>query len=261
MANTKSYWNNKEERAAMASAHTIAMEANYSDWISSSIENTTLYNTNFHSFKVSEAKTKQIIIENIDSVSAVFKYAGVPEVKTAVLNFSSYKHPGGMFIEGSKAQEECLCHESDLYNILKEISEFYEVNRRDTNKALYLNRGLYVPGVVFERGLKTVACDVITCAAPNKFAAQKYYGVTDEENLKVLEDRIQFVLDIAKENDVKTLILGAYGCGVFGQDATEVASIFKDYLANGYGYFDTVVFAIPSGNSNYKKFAEVFKGE
>ena len=257
---TKGYWNNKEERGARALVHTTAMEAKYIDRISSSIENTTVYNTNFHSFKVNETKTKQIILENTDSVSAVFKYVVGPEVKTAVLNFSSYKHPGGMFIEGSRAQEECLCHESDLYNILKEIPEFYQWNRQNTNKALYMNRGLYVPEVVFERDSKTVVCDVITCAAPNKFAAQKYYNVMDETNLRTLEDRIQFVLDIAKENDVQTLILGAYGCGVFGQDATEVASIFKDYLTNEYSCFDTVVFAIPSGNSNYKKFVEVFEG-
>ena len=38
------------------------------------------------------------------------------------------------------------------------------------------------------------------------------------------------MLDIAKENHVGTLILGAFGCGVFGQDAGEVAEIFKEYL-------------------------------
>ena len=256
---TKGYWENKEDRAEKALAHTSLMEAKYSDRISSSIESTTVYNTNFHSFKVSEIKTKQIILDDTDSVSAVFKYAVDPEVKTAVLNFSSYKNPGGMFIKGSRAQEECLCHESDLYNILKEIPEFYQWNKQNTNKALYMNRGLYVPEVVFERDSKTTVCDVITCAAPNKFAAQKYYGATNEENLDALTERIQFVLDIAKENDVQTLILGAYGCGVFGQNATEVASIFKDYLANEYSCFDTKVFAIPSGNSNYKKFVEVFE--
>ena len=53
---TKGYWENKEDRAEKALIHASLMEAKYSDWISSSIENTTVYNINFHSFKVSENK-------------------------------------------------------------------------------------------------------------------------------------------------------------------------------------------------------------
>ena len=93
-----------------------------------------------------------------------------------------------------------------------------------------MNRGLYSPNIIFYKDGNCVSCDVITCAAPNKSTAQKYQNVSDEENTRVLRSRIKFVLDIAKDNYVDTLILGAYGCGVFGQDAKEVASIFKEYL-------------------------------
>ena len=83
--------------------------------------------------------------------------------------------------------------------------------------------------------------------------------MSDEENTKVLRNRIKFVLDIAKDNNVSTLILGAYGCGVFGQDATEVANIFKECLTTTHKCFDTVVFAVPSGrDGNYEKFVKVF---
>lgn len=34
--------------------------------------------------------------------------------RTAILNYASYKSPGGFFLEGSPAQEEALCHESIL---------------------------------------------------------------------------------------------------------------------------------------------------
>ena len=102
-------------------------------------------------------------------------------------------------------------------------------------------------------------CDVITCAAPNKSAAQKYCSVSNRENTEVLESRIKFVLDVAKHNHVETLILGAYGCGVFGQDAYEVASIFKKYLETSHKCFRQVVFAIPKGkNNNLEAFRKVF---
>lgn len=78
-----------------------------------------------------------------------------------------------------------------------------------------------------------------------------------EENSIVLDSRIRFVLDVAAVNGVKTLILGAFGCGVFGQDPVEVASTFKKYLP-GY-LFDTIVFAVPDkASANYRSFSKVF---
>ena len=166
-----------------------------------------------------------------------------------------------MFYKGSKAQEECLCHESYLYNVLKEFDDtFYEWNRRHKNKSLYLNRALYSDSVMFMRGDEFRYCDVITCAFPNKKASQKYCGTSDEENSKVLRDRIDFILKIAKDNLVEILILGAGGCGVFGQDPYEVAQIFKELLTTKYKCFDKVIFAIPDKNGeNYIAFKEVLK--
>lgn len=88
-------------------------------------------------------------------------------------------------------------------------------------------------------------CDVITCAAPNYTAAKKYCNVSREENRNALLSRIAFVRDIAEENGVETLILGAFGCGVFGQDPYEVAKIFFETLYQSS--VKKVVYAIPAG--------------
>ena len=47
---------------------------------------------------------------------------------------------------------------------------------------------------------------MITCAAPNNSTEEKYAGVLGSENLDALLDRIKFVLNIAMDNHVDTLI-------------------------------------------------------
>ena len=257
--NTKIYYPNKEERAKLAQNHTKEMEDLYKDEIEDCIDETLAYNAN-SKFIEKRLNNKQIIIvDEIDSVGAVFKYVNINEI-TAVLNFASYNNPGGNFINGSKAQEECLCHESYLYNVLKGCMGYYKINHKNKNKCLYMDRALYSPNVRFTKEYKDVFCDVITCAAPNKTAAQKYSNVSDEENSKVLKERIEFVLKIAQDNGVDNLILGAYGCGVFGQDPLEVAKIFKEFLSGKYKRFNKVIFAIPNRlEMNYRCFKRIFK--
>lgn len=118
---------------------------------------------------------------------------------------------------------------------------------------MYRNRGLYSPNIIFD---DKTSCAVITVPAPNKSVMLKYGNATEEENYQALAERTKLVVDIASENNVKTLILGAFGCGVFKQDPIEVATLFKKALRGSY--FEKVVFAIPRG-VNYKAFKEVFK--
>lgn len=263
MAYIKDYWQDKEARAQKAQKHTDFMEKHFPNFIQNSIDNTIYYFPNFECKKeLPEVKT-EIILDDIDTVSAIFKY-DTKDQKAAVLNFASYKNPGGQFINGSKAQEECLCHESFLYNVLVKCTDYYEWNNQHKNKALYLNRALYTPNIVFIRkengSMIAKYYDVINCACPNKSAAKKYMYVSDKENTEALRSRIKFVLDIAKCEEVETLILGAYGCGVFGQDPMEVASIFKEYLDTTHKCFKRVIFAIPRGkNVNYEAFEKVFE--
>ena len=201
-------------------------------------------------------RNRSIIVSSDDTVSAVYK-ALSPE-KTAIMNFASYKNPGGMFLEGSMAQEEALCHESILYNVLCKQEEYYSWNRDNLNCALYLNRALYSENVVFRKNNDDFTVDVITCAAPNFSAASRYCGVSREENNKVLLERVRFVVNIAAVMGVKTFIAGAWGCGVFGQDPKTVAECFKTALVETTG-IDTVIFAIPgNGNGNLEAFQNAF---
>lgn len=246
-------WENKNDRAKIAKKHTKEMEEKYRDQIERSIEQTKIYEGSLSSSSPDLGRSCVYTMYGKDCVSAILEHASG---KTAVLNFASYKHPGGMFLEGSRAQEECLCHESFLYNVLSAFEkDYYAWNCEHKNRGLYTNRALYSPKICFERDDQKVYCDVITCAAPNYTTAAKYCFVSREENSKILRSRIKFVLDIAESEGVETLILGAFGAGVFGQDAEEVAKIFKEELTKNTYNFKHIYFSIIEDlGENYNKF-------
>jgi len=82
------------------------------------------------------------------------------------------------------------------------------------NRGIYLNRALYSKDILFERERQKVYADVITCAAPNAGVAEYVCGVRDKELREAMLDRINFMLSVAEEHGVQTLILGAWGCGI-----------------------------------------------
>ena len=143
------YWSKKEENTRKAQEHTKKMEQTFSTEIKECAKNTHVYETGFKVAEVTSNDCK-IFLSPTDSVSAIFRYK---EGKTAVLNFASYKNPGGGFIIGSSTQEESLCHASFLYNVLSQFTEsYYAWNNEHKNKALYTNRALYSPDVIFLPG-------------------------------------------------------------------------------------------------------------
>jgi uncharacterized protein (TIGR02452 family) len=63
---------------------------------------------------------------------------------------------------------------------------------------------------------------------------------------KLLKKKMRGMFAEAIKNKVETLILGAWGCGVFKNHPTDVAYAFKEVLVDeGYGmYFDDIIFAV-----------------
>lgn len=215
-------------------------------------------------------KTPKIKVVPYTTEEAVFDDVLLEGAYPVVLNFASYKNPGGKFIEGSSAQEESLCHVSTLYNVLVNFKDYYGYNNTRLNRGLYTNRAIYSPNIVFDQAFGPIGvlpkyADVITCAAPNWSAVSKYNHATYEENLSVLKDRIGFIFRVFGDYEESvgyggmklSLILGAFGCGVFGQSATEVGKFFMEYINDGWAdRFDSVIFAVPPGR-NYDELAAV----
>ena len=166
--------------------------------------------------------------------------------RVAVLNFANPHEPGGGVKRGARAQEECLCRCSNLYNVLatKELSQFYYQWHKQNTNYLFSDRVIYSQNVQIIKSDdyqlldSPVAVDVITCAAP-----YNVYGF-DRELLKfTYESRITNILEVAIDNDVDTIVLGAFGCGAFHNPPELMAEAFKEILINRgyYKFFENVV--------------------
>lgn len=255
---------NREERAKQAETHTKRMAAIFASDIRKSVEGTKRYTADMLCDLEHESNPDMhigtIALGTAQAASKLAQYGG----KTALLDFASFKNPGGGYLNGSFAQEEAICTESNLYNILSRHQDWYDENKSmrvddESHRALYADRGLYVPDVALTVNSRIVKCDVIVVAAPNWGAASKA-GCEKPANDEALSSRIDLVLDMAEDNGVKSIVLGAFGCGVFGQDPRQVARMFKDKLANRP--FANVVFAVLPGRGgdvrNVKAFLDEF---
>jgi uncharacterized protein (TIGR02452 family) len=223
-------------------------------------------------------KEKQdIVIEDIDAVGHIIniKVVGTDTLSACcemaksygsacALNFASAKNPGGGFDRGAMAQEEALCFGSTLYGSLLDSATVYNYSRNHLNNSLYATWSIYSPSVVIYRDTNTmrkhepVISSFITSPAPNKKAFVGKASVVRE----AMRERCEFILKTAIINGERNLVLGAFGCGVFGNSALEVATIWYNllYKQNYSKYFDNVYFAILDVNSeNYKVFSSVFK--
>lgn len=264
-SNNAYYWDGKKKRAETAVRHTEEMFRKFNEEITECVSNTKVYSGAFCEPEktINKDNVTMRIFEG-DSVSALMALDEAGK-KTAVLNYASYKHPGGGFVVGSRAQEESLCHESFLYNVLKEFDgTYYEENRSDLNKGLYRDRALYSPDIVFLREIngnsKEVKCDVVTCASPNFSVAEKF--VSRGVNNTCLRNRVRFILEIAKKEKVDRFIVGSWGCGVFKQDPRAVAKCFEEESQKVFGDAKIeLVFAViptlPNQTDNFTPFVKM----
>jgi uncharacterized protein (TIGR02452 family) len=106
-----------------------------------------------------------------------------------------------------------------------------------------------------------VFTDVITMAAPNKRLNDGSY--TDADYTIDITYKLEQVLRAFKRNGREAIILGAFGCGVFGNDPQVVAKVFDVLLRSDEfaGVFKEVYFSVYGQNENLDAFEAVFDHE
>lgn len=223
------------------------------------------------------SQTAQIIISAKRSFEAASAYK---DYNVCVHNFASASNPGGGVVNGSNAQEECLCRCSSLYfclNTQEMWDGFYKPHRLAHNP-IHNDDIIYTPDVVV---FKTDTAhpslmkendwyqiNVVTCAAPNlrekpsnrynSGDGDKQIHITDKELLLIHEKRLRRILDVALVEGNQVVVLGAFGCGAFANNPRVVARAAKNVVEEYRYAFKVVEFAIycnPRDMENY----EIFK--
>jgi uncharacterized protein (TIGR02452 family) len=185
----------------------------------------------------------------------------------ACLVFASAKNPGGGFLEGATAQEESIARSSALYPCLLAAPDFYAFHR-DQRDPRYSDRVIYCPGVPVFRDDAGALLDrpyqtaFIAAAAPNLGAIVRQQPEHCAAVPGVLRRRARRVLQVAAAHGHRTVILGAWGCGVFRNDPMVVANAFADALRE-VDQFDRVIFAVLDGRPGmpvYAAFESILTG-
>jgi uncharacterized protein (TIGR02452 family) len=166
----------------------------------------------------------------------------------AALVFASARKPGGGFLNGAQAQEESIARSSALYSSLLSAGEFY-AHHRAHPELIYSDRVIYSPRVPVFRDDRGELIDepylvsFLTAAAPNRAAMMGNQPEHLDAVPGVLARRARRILAIAAAHGHRRLVLGAWGCGVFGHDPATVAGIFAGAMAD-CPWFDRVTFAV-----------------
>lgn len=221
-------------------------------------------------------KSARIVLRNQDTLEAAFDlhwHKKEWEKPVLVLNFANPHRPGGGIRSKPGTQEEHLCVKTTLLCSLEtgKAWPFYQANldsgtqaQTDTilyssNTVVIRNSDLSFREDPFPIAVMTVSAPIVSRMEPEE--------LPDLE--KILRNRINGMIRTAIEEGYTRLVLGAWGCGNFGNDPELVAKLFHQVLidrtaSNGpcFGDFFTEIIMAVFDNSTeqvrYQRFARYF---
>jgi len=198
----------------------------------------------------------KIRVSNETTLNAARRLADMG-LRIAALNFASATNPGGGFLGGARAQEESLARSSALYPCIAN-NPMYDFHR-SRHDPMYVDYVIYSPDVPVIRtddGAlldQPYLCSFLTSPAVNAKVVLERNPHRHTEIRAAMRSRISKVLSVATLHKHDTLILGAWGCGAFGNNADHIAEFFREALATRYkGVFAHIVFAITDWSTNHR---------
>ena len=212
--------------------------------------------------------TTSIVYTQESTQEAAIRLATRIGTKIGALNYGNGTYTGGSAFNGANGQEESFIRTTTLFsslaqlvdsqiNLEKEITKSYTTIRynAETNKALTEHNGVLIsPNVsIFRRfnaqTTKYENLDTPTVVTVVTSVALNLNHGKPKDYAEITRQKIYSQLAAFAKEGMDSIVLRAWGCGAFGNQAEDIAPIYKSLLENEFkGAFKTVVFAIPSSN-------------
>jgi uncharacterized protein (TIGR02452 family) len=170
----------------------------------------------------------QVQVRDADCVQMAMELCKVTGAKVWLLNMACPKKPGGGARSGCNAQEEHLCRCSNLLPQLEQSLGKYPLHTYKSSAGTTDFSVLVHPKVTFFKDPKDYSTlppkdwsefGVLTAAAEKVERGQSLGPNTHRF--------IDYLLEVAQMQECTHLVLSAWGCGAFHQDAFQVARSFK----------------------------------
>lgn len=220
-------------------------------------------------------ETRVIRHTKTDSLDAAvaFKKANYT-AKIVISNFANAVHVGGADNRGGKgSQEENLFRTTYLRVSLEEAER--RINQNQTDKKLRALTGRYIKyyGAVVSKEVPTIKRSneefgFVSATAPDlrkRRAEGKYFALQSDPTLirEVLYRKLVVVLMAAAMEGFDTVVLGAFGCGAFGNSPAMVSEVMKNILEEDRfkGVFSHIIFPIGQKDPNYLPFSKLIGHE
>lgn len=201
----------------------------------------------------------QIIKNNSINVALDIKDSvGKSNEKVCILSMGSYKNPGGAVEQGHNSQEENLYRCSDMSFIM--TKHYYPLL---PTHVIYTFNVDFMYNGNYSMLSKIRTFDVITAAAVKMGNETSLMQPFIKECARYMNSLIEGILIVPALYGVKHLVLGAFGCGAYGNDPAMVSGMFCEHLKKYSKLYKTVTFALVndlnSVGDNVKVFTDALK--
>lgn len=196
----------------------------------------------------------------------------------AVLSFASPLRPGGGFLDGANSQEEFLCARTTLYpSLWDSYYRLPEVGGIHTPDVLVFRDSTPEANEIAKRDRYFV--DVISAGMMRFPDTKARFDERDpacscgvsycDRDRELVSHKMRAVLRVAESKGCERLVLGAWGCGAYGNPVGEVAKIWRKVIAGSprqrrpnaerWEGIKEIVFAVPD-RSMLREFERAFSG-
>jgi uncharacterized protein (TIGR02452 family) len=183
---------------------------------------------------VQSTPSRSVRIINTDTLTAAHlikttSKSARKDPNICILNMASPLRPGGGVLTGATSQEETLCTNTTLLPSLNE--SFYRLPEYGgifTKDVLVLRDARGELAVQDRWFVDTISSGMLRF--PDLLGAEDEEKYLAKKDRLMVERKMRAVLRIASSRGVKKLVLGAWGCGAYGNPVRDVASAWKKVL-------------------------------